>query len=409
MSPCRAGGPLRLPRTCQVAVVGGGPAGVCASVAAARAGADVVLLEKTATLGGTGVLAPHQAICGLYGTGGESPGRTLNPGLPREVADRLLGRVPGRGPLRLGKVFVLPFDASDLAGVYAAMAASARGLAVCLEARVVGVAREGRGIESLSVRTKKGPGTLRARVVIDCSGCGAVLRAARGGYREVRGAERQMAGIVVQLDGLRPEDDLVLGVPYYLRRGVDRGKLPEHARFTVFQPGKTAGTGVCKFNIPALPARGRDLRARRQILASLDYLRRTVPAFRAARLLAVSGALDREGIRLAGRATLTAEHVRNGGRSEEPAARNAWPMEVWDARRGLILEYLRAGDCYEIAAGCMVSAEVDDLLCSGRLISAEPRALASARVMGCCMALGEAAGLLAAQRVRRGHGRCQHR
>ncbi|HEU0073177.1 MAG TPA: FAD-dependent oxidoreductase, partial [Dehalococcoidia bacterium] len=37
---------------CDVLVVGGGPAGFCAAVAAAREGADVVLLERFGYLGG---------------------------------------------------------------------------------------------------------------------------------------------------------------------------------------------------------------------------------------------------------------------------------------------------------------------------------------------------------------------
>ncbi len=57
--PRRAGGVVEEParsvpvfRDCDVLVVGGGPSGTAAAVAAARAGADVVLLERANHLGG---------------------------------------------------------------------------------------------------------------------------------------------------------------------------------------------------------------------------------------------------------------------------------------------------------------------------------------------------------------------
>ena len=46
--------------------------------------------------------------------------------------------------------------------------------------------------------------------------------------------------------------------------------------------------------------------------------------------------------------------------------------------------------------GALLPAAVDGLLVAGRCISAERRALASARITGTCMAMGQAAGTAAA-------------
>ena len=68
-------------------VVGGGPAGVCAAVAAARNGAKVALVEKTAMLGGmatSGLVGPFMTC---YNREGDFP---VVGGLFREIVERLM-------------------------------------------------------------------------------------------------------------------------------------------------------------------------------------------------------------------------------------------------------------------------------------------------------------------------------
>jgi hypothetical protein len=61
--------------------------------------------------------------------------------------------------------------------------------------------------------------------------------------------------------------------------------------------------------------------------------------------------------------------------------------------------YPPKGDWYDIRYGCLVPKKIDNLLSSGRCISATHDAMAGARVMGTCMAIGQAAGTAAAQAV----------
>jgi len=72
-------------------------------------------------------------------------------------------------------------------------------------------------------------------------------------------------------------------------------------------------------------------------------------------------------------------------------------MEIWDRSRGTVYRYVPRGEYYEIPLSCLRVPAVVNLLTAGRCISATPAALASTRVMGTCMALGEQAGLAAAQ------------
>ena len=60
------------------------------------------------------------------------------------------------------------------------------------------------------------------------------------------------------------------------------------------------------------------------------------------------------------------------------------------------------GDWYDIPYRCLTAQRVDNLLVSGRCISATHQGMAGARVMGTCMAIGQAAGTAAALAVRAG-------
>ncbi|MGH8591586.1 MAG: FAD-dependent oxidoreductase, partial [Gammaproteobacteria bacterium] len=93
---------------CDVLVLGGGGAGLSAAVAAARAGAHTMLVERHGALGGMAVAALVHSICGLYRLRSE-PGAVLaHRGLPGELAARLMRAGAAPGPVRCGRLDVLP-------------------------------------------------------------------------------------------------------------------------------------------------------------------------------------------------------------------------------------------------------------------------------------------------------------
>ena len=85
-----------------VAVLGGGSAGLAAAVTAARQGARTLLLERHGYLGGMGTASLVHTFCGLYLLR-EEPGAVLaNPGFATEMAQRMIAAT-GIGPLGVGK------------------------------------------------------------------------------------------------------------------------------------------------------------------------------------------------------------------------------------------------------------------------------------------------------------------
>ncbi len=76
-----------------------------------------------------------------------------------------------------------------------------------------------------------------------------------------------------------------------------------------------------------------------------------------------------------------------------------WPFEFHTEGADTRWEFLPDGDWFEIPFRSLIASGVDNLLVAGRCISATHEALASSRVTGTCMAIGEAAGVAAAMCV----------
>src|ERR1700730_9756974 len=72
----------------EVAVLGGGPAGIAAAVAAARAGRRTLLIERYGFLGGMGTAAGVTNFCGLHANVHGQMHRVVQ-GIASELLDRM--------------------------------------------------------------------------------------------------------------------------------------------------------------------------------------------------------------------------------------------------------------------------------------------------------------------------------
>jgi hypothetical protein len=140
---------------------------------------------------------------------------------------------------------------------------------------------------------------------------------------------------------------------------------------------------------------------RRRVAALTAFLAAEVPGFAASFASHVGPQVGvRETRRIVGRARLERDDVVGARKRDDGVARAAWPIELWRAgHAGALYEWVPDGDWYDVPRGCLEHASVRNLLAAGRCISATHEAIGSARVMGTCLAIGEAAGRLAAGRV----------
>ena len=156
----------------EVVVLGGGPAGIAAAVAAARAGRSTLLVERYGFLGGMGTAAGVTNFCGLHANVRGAHRRVVE-----GVAADLLARIDALGGLNaphmvMGRIQAQAYDTSayKIAADDLVLGAGAQILFHALAAGVV-MADPGR-IAALLLETKSGRVAVEGRLFIDCSGDG---------------------------------------------------------------------------------------------------------------------------------------------------------------------------------------------------------------------------------------------
>jgi len=266
------------------------------------------------------------------------------------------------------------------------------------------VTRDGNEVTTVTIESLRGRQDIMPKMVIDCSGSGEVAALAGAPFELTPKDERQLAGFVVHVKGLRDVDEnLSLKVPYHLAQAVKQGVFEPAVKLTIFNPGDVADEGFCKMSVFCTDEAAGTGKARKDADAAIRYLASVLPAFEGAYVADTSlKVLEREGRRVIGEYMLTKEDVLSARKFPDGVVKNAWPIELWDRAKGTIYKYVPRGEYYEIPFRCLKVSGITNLLTAGRCISVTHEALGSTRVMGTCMALGEQAGKAAAYRVRNG-------
>lgn len=393
---------------CDVLVLGGGGAGLAAAVAAARAGAHTVLMERNGTLGGMATAALVHSICGLYLLR-EEPGAVLaHRGIPGELAARLLKAGASGAPVRMGRMDVLPHAPAGFAVVAGALAASCASLEVLLHSDLCAVTGSGT-VESVGALRGGERVDIEPRTVVDASGDGA-LAALAGAQTDQAPPERlQRPAFIFTISGadtaaLGPEERIRLA--HQIATQVQGGRLDPGclgAQFRASGPGPelfvtidlAAGPGydpVDARQLEALKAQGRAL-----ALQLCDFLRAEHPAFARCAPGTFPERLGvRESRRVHGLATVTGDDVLQGRAVADEVAVGTWPMEIRERATGPRWRYPEGNRPTPIPLGALRAAGLGNLWMAGRCISCDHEAQAALRVIGTCLATGQAAGLAAA-------------
>jgi hypothetical protein len=372
--------------TCDVLVVGAGISGVAAAISASRGQAKTMLIEKNNFPGGIALDCRHQYICGLY---------PKNTGIAKDLISNLQKLNPKNRFIRIGKLSVFSFMPGDLKLILRKLTQKEKNLKVFYNCKVTEVKSKGNSIISLKTISKSL--NIKPKVVIDASGQGIVIKLSGAKYQLAPLASRQLAGFSFQVRGLIDKEDLLaIKVPYYLSIAVKQKKLPLYFKFTNFAYGQTKNSGMIKLNLPAKNTPRQAQEAKKYASLIHAYLRKVLPEFKKSHIHWVtSGIHEREGVRLDGEHILTEQEVLSARKFPNSIAKGYWPIELWHPKLGQKIEYLKANKFYEIPLGCLKSKNITNLFATGKCISATPQALASSRVMGTCIYLGEAAGRLA--------------
>lgn len=386
-----------------VAVIGGGSAGLAAAVTAAREGAGTVLIERHGCLGGMGTASLVHTFCGLYLLRDE-PGAVLaNPGFASEMAERMTAAT-GLGPVRMGRVDVLPQHPVEFVRIADELVAAESGIELLLHTEVVGISREGDW--EIQLAGRGGMRTVKAGTLVDASGDAIVAGLLGGGAEMAESPRLQRPAYVFGIsNGIPLEDAHRLHTAGLIVEGIRAGDLPEAAMGLSFRssgrPGEIFGTldlaggeTLAEYD-PLDPAcLGRlEVQGRATAVKVMRWLTAKSGFWKSAYIShwPVRAGV-RESRRWVGEYILTGDDLLAGKRFEDEIALATWPMEFRENTRGAKLKFPEGNKPAGIPLGCLKPAGIDRLFVAGRCISADHDAQASIRVMGTCFATGEAAG-----------------
>jgi hypothetical protein len=399
-----------------VLVVGGGAAGVAAAATAAKRGVSVVLLEHYGFCGGAAVAGLSGTVCGLYAA---SADRSSKPEkvLHGFVDDFIRGMRQRNGltePIRYGNTFTLVHDPLVWREVGEQLLLD-QGVKIVYHATVTDVYVEGgERIAGVRAYTKQGKLDVFAKLTIDASGDADIVAMAGLPFTGGPEAKVQNPTMIFRLQGVDIDRflavhgaDTILGSEIEKRIEAAQREGMNLPRKKVFlfptpRPGellcnatRILGEDARELN----PMRWRDFteaetQGRRQVRAYADFFRANVAGCEKA---FVNDTGVQVGVRqtrqVKGVATLSNDDVTQARKNPDGVARSPWPIELHAGDRPKLVWIYR--DFYEIPYGCFVPARGESLLATGRCLSAEHEAMASARVTGPCFGYGQAVGLAA--------------
>ncbi len=393
-----------------VVVVGAGPAGIAAAVVAARTGRSTVLLEKERFVGGIPVKGHIATLCGLYmNVPGKDAPQMLYDGFPGEFAVHLMRLDRVAGPVKMGRAYVLTCRPDSFAAASRKLLEEEPALTVHCGSTFIRADVSAGRIQRIEADINGRRLEIEPGAVIDASGRAAVCSAA-GTLLISPDESRQVPALIFPLHHGPPVDLSAVEAARWhmmIRRAVDRGMLPPEAAFIRFSPTLDRGVFLAKLNL------GRRINtdgpiSEKSIGQRGDEVKKTIVRFfkqnvagfeKCSAPVETSPVLHRESARGMGEYVLTVQDVLSGEKFPDAVTKGCWPVERWDENGDFSAVYVTDGRYYEIPAGVLRSSGVDNLFLAGKCISADSGAIASARVIGCCLATGEAAAKLAANRI----------
>jgi hypothetical protein len=397
-----------------VIVVGGGPAGCTAAIAAAREGARTLLIEATGSLGGSGTSALVPAWCPF-----SDKEKIIYRGLAETVFTAAKSDI---AHVKAGALDWVPINAEKLKRVYDTLVAEA-GVTVLFQTTLARVERASDDeVAGLIVANKAGLTAFKARVYVDCSGDADL--AAWAGAEFFQGDESGETQATTHCFTLANVDS------YAYTHGPDlgwwdpnspihdiiaSGRYPEipdkHLCSNLVGPGSVGFNAGHIWNVdntdPLAVSRAL-MHGRRMAEAYRAALAEFAPRAFANAFVSSTGSVlgVRETRRITGDYVLTLDDYLERRSFPDEICRNSYFIDLHQTKEehkkqlseveaNLRFAHYKPGESHGIPYRCLTPLGLRNVLIAGRSISCERIVQGSVRVMPVCLAMGEAAGLAA--------------
>jgi len=382
-----------------VIVVGGGPGGVPAAIAAARNGAHVLLMERYGFLGGMATAAlvnPYMKY-----TAGD---QVITRGLFEEFLDIMYeagALLPDRQH----------FDAEPMKWLLDRFVLDS-GADMLLHAQAIGVLHKNDTIKATRVFHKGGVEDLSADIFIDASGDGDIAAWAGATVQIGRESDHACQPMTMSFRMANADVDRIpegSEINRLYNEAKEKGEV-KNPRENVLK-FKSVHADVVHFNTTRVVGEtsldgwsmtDAEIEGRRQVDDMVRFLKKYVHGFENAYLMKMGAQIGvRESRRVMGKYVLTADDVLQARHFDDGIACASYPIDIHNPTgTGTDIRRLKEGEYYEIPYRCLVPEKVDNLIVASRCISATHEAHSSLRVMPIVWALGQAGGTAAAMCVK---------
>lgn len=400
---------LEIAAGADVLVVGSGPAGFSAAVAAARIGAKTVIIEQSGNIGGMSTI----------GLMSHWVGRAKS-----KIYEEILAKSAELNEGELHGVRTRNIDHEKLKTLYLDMLISA-GADIRLYTLAADVIMEENKLRGVITESKSGRQAIFSKVVIDASGDGDIAARAGAGYikgRETDGLMQPMT-IMFKVAGVdKSRMPIIRGfestfdAPRGELQALAKEHLPYPAGHVLLYDSTLPGIVVCNMTnsvdsdgTSSVDLTRATLTCRHQMDKIVAFLREFVPGFENCFMIDSASFIGvRETRHFKGVYTLTENDIAGAREFDDWVVRDAYfnfdvhnltgpGLDSTGAQKKFVQK-----KGYSIPYGCLVPEKIDNLLLSGRNISGTHMAHSNFRVMPICAATGEAAGVAAALAVRNG-------
>ena len=377
-----------------LAVIGGGFAGVAAALAAARGGARVLIVEKSNCLGGAAtncLVNPFMP----YSTQIDGKRVDLSAGIFKEIHDRLKERHAMRGE---------SFLEEELKYILNEMMMDA-GVDLLFHAYIFKAEKSGEAIKSVTVATKSGEMQIEADYFIDATGDAQLAYLA--GCPTVLGRDPdhlcQPMTLCFRVGNVDVERFNASRERLKLahKQSLEAGELinPRENILVFLTPIKNVlhfnTTRVVKKN-PTSPEEvtEAEILARRQVYEIYDFMKKHADGLEDSFLMMTAAEIGvRESRMIVGDYVLREQECRDCAKFEDAIAACNYDIDIHNPEgTGTSHYYFKAGEYYTIPYRCLIPKTVSNMLVAGRCISSDHGAQASYRIMPVVCCIGEAAG-----------------
>lgn len=373
----------------QIAIIGSGISGFAAAIAASSKDTEVRVFDYSSKPGGQATHVNVGTICGLF-----KEEKLINHPFLIDFVENYLAFDQSAKVINHAGYNVLSYDWKQFQ-LYIENEFATHGITFLGNHELNKIQTEQRKITFLETRSAEKTAVYPIDSIVDCTGKAVVSELLNAST--IHSEKYQAPAYIFEMENVVGVNEFALNM--VLSRFCQKNDCPP--LFVVpgsFKEGKLALKLALKISGTDDQALMSNVLTETKNFVTkelIPQLSTQTDAFKKAKLIHLFSELGiRTSKRSQGKYTLTFEDLITPKQIQDVVAIGSWPMEEWSESGKVEMTVLKQG-VYAIPSGCLQSAEYENLFFGGKTISADEKAISSARVMGTCLQTGYAAGRMA--------------